>query len=218
MSIHAKLWEIQKELEPVRKNGFNSFHKYKYVTKEDILASIAPLCSKHEVAHYVSVVDSAVVDGGASVKVELHLVDAAEAQSVITVSAPGFALDKNGDKAVYKAITGASKYAYMQAFGLSTDDDPENDSSDEIKKASENYKKAEREATGVSEDEQKAVSAFLKTINQTIKEYGFSKELVTEITGYDTLKGLDSHALANVIDCLFEYISVNDLTKGQKHE
>lgn len=37
---------------------------------------------------------------------------------------PGYAEDK-GDKAVYKAITGATKYAFWKCFGLSTGDDPE---------------------------------------------------------------------------------------------
>ena len=50
----------------------------------------------------------------------------------LSVTAPGYSEDfsykdnrPNGDKAVYKAITGATKYAVRSCFCLPSDDDPE---------------------------------------------------------------------------------------------
>ena len=63
--------------------------------------------------------------------VRLTIVDTETGES-LSVTAPGYSEDfsykdnrPNGDKAVYKAITGATKYAVRSCFCLPSDDDPE---------------------------------------------------------------------------------------------
>ena len=68
-------------------------------------------------------VDSKIEPGKAWVTVKITIVDADSGES-ITASAPGYAEDK-GDKHLYKAITGATKYAVRSFFCLPSEDDPE---------------------------------------------------------------------------------------------
>jgi hypothetical protein len=49
-----------------------------------------------------------------------------ESGEAVVVKVPGEGLD-GGDKATYKAMTGALKYALLQTFLIATGDDPENE-------------------------------------------------------------------------------------------
>ena len=126
LSIHQRILAVQDELTPVKKKGVNTFHKYTYATEADILATLNPLLVKHGLTHYVTQDSATVEPGKATVRVKLSIIDAATGDD-LSANAWGYAEDKNSDKALYKAVTGATKYAYLKFFGLSTEDDPEND-------------------------------------------------------------------------------------------
>src|SRR5258706_9009485 len=110
MSIYEKLLAIQADMGPVAKKGFNKFHNYPYIRESDILDMINPLCAKHKVSHYVTVVDCQVDENYAFVKVQLVLTDHEASPEItadeIRITAVGSDTDKNG-KAIYKAQTGA---------------------------------------------------------------------------------------------------------------
>jgi len=128
--LATKLCEIMGELGRVPKHGRNDFHKYDYAMEADVLEMLrAPLAARGVFA-YPSV-ESVTVEPApkesflTTIVVAFTFVDA-DTGEFLTVKMPGQGTDK-GDKGVYKAITGATKYALLKTFLLPTGDDPEND-------------------------------------------------------------------------------------------
>lgn len=135
MGINQKLLTIQTELTKVTKGGTNDYAKYKYARLGDVLDAIRPHLAIHnlvltqshtlidasvdynEKAHYAK----------ATVVVTTTLTDIETGETIIN-ECPGFAMDKNGDKGLYKALTGARKYSLVSLFNLDWDaQDPEDD-------------------------------------------------------------------------------------------
>lgn len=133
-TLVKKLAEIMGNIGAVEKTGFNNFNKYKYTTEADVQAITSKKMAKanlmlipYEVEHEVKEVttrkgniehlytgtwDFSVIDG-----------DTGE-ELAVRVSGQG---QDSGDKAAFKALTGAHKYALMKLFQISTGDDPERD-------------------------------------------------------------------------------------------
>lgn len=141
MSLFIKLQLVQSELSTfVEKEGTNNFSKYDYVMLGTILSKIKPVLDKHKL-----ILTSSVVDGDCKLefqndkvfysigncKVETTVTDSESGEKLSNLSS-GFATDKNGDKALFKAITGARKYGVSCLFNLQWDstDEPENDTPD----------------------------------------------------------------------------------------
>jgi hypothetical protein len=118
----------------VEKSGKNSFHGYKYASDADILWMLKPLLAEHGLS--VMLVSFAVINVGEiktnNGKTE-RLIDLCVTYRLshksgewVLVQSPGSGQDP-GDKAHYKAMTGALKYALRQTFAIPTGDDPEAD-------------------------------------------------------------------------------------------
>ena len=130
-ALYKKILAVQKVLEPLEKTGWNDFQKYNYTTAGDVLLPVQRACNEQGLIVIADCVESKIEPGRASVVVRLTVADSETGES-ISVTAPGYAEDfsykdnrPNGDKAVYKAITGATKYAVRSCFCLPSDDDPE---------------------------------------------------------------------------------------------
>lgn len=137
--LAAKI-KARQAMKTVAKTGFNSFDKYDYSTLADYLTAIeGPLADNGldivqevtEVEHFVS--SSKTMPNGYRVKVETTLTHASTGDS-IHHGTPGEAFDK-GDKALWKAITGARKFALQLLFNLYGEDDPEQDSAPDAERA-----------------------------------------------------------------------------------
>lgn len=132
--VVAAVTKIMREIEIIPKTGWNDYHKYPYSTESDIMETVRPLCAKHGLAVIPSVVEKRmeVVDTSrgtsnrAEVAMDVHMIDE-ETGGVLVTRWFGEAID-NGDKAVYKAYTGALKYWAQKTFLMSSEDDPERDS------------------------------------------------------------------------------------------
>jgi hypothetical protein len=122
----------------VEKSGKNSFHGYKYASDADILWMLKPLLAEHGLS--VMLVGFEVIHTGEvktnNGKTE-RLLDlcvtyrlAHTSGQWVLVQSPGSGQDP-GDKAHYKAMTGALKYALRQTFAIPTGDDPEADGKDD---------------------------------------------------------------------------------------
>jgi hypothetical protein len=135
-SIYKKLLTVIDEVKRIPKNGYNSFHKYHYVTESDLTESIRPILAKAglvflppSVLEQEKIEVTKVVNGKeekdyfTKVKMEFTLADA-ETGEVIKSIFWGEGQDK-GDKGLYKAYTGATKYFLMKTFLIATGDDPE---------------------------------------------------------------------------------------------
>lgn len=132
LNLVQKVAKIQSGIGKIKKEGHNTVQNYDFVTeaqvKEIIRQPLAELgvimnpkfetikewsepTKKGGTMHYASVLG----------KFELS-----DGFTTITGSMPGTGMD-TGDKAVYKAETGAQKNYLMQLFMISTGDDPEQD-------------------------------------------------------------------------------------------
>ena len=129
--LFQKILAVQQSLEPLGKTGRNDFHKYSYTTAGDVLLPVQRACNEHGLIVVADCVESSIEPGRASCTVRLTVADSETGES-LSVTAPGYAEDfsykdnrPSGDKAVYKALTGATKYAVRSFFCLPSEDDPE---------------------------------------------------------------------------------------------
>lgn len=175
MSIHQKFFNVQSSLKVVPKNGFNSFHRYPYAQEQDVLAAINPLCIENKLTHFITVEEANIEKGCASVKVKLVLTDIETGESLESLGW-GYAEDAKGDKAIYKATTGATKYVYLKFFGLSTGDDPERDE-EPVKKTQKPNESKSVKVTDISKSEPKENrQQILNEIGELFKKHNLKRE------------------------------------------
>lgn len=127
MSIYSKILQVMKEVEKVPKNGYNQFHKYYYATESDLTESIRPILIDAGLAFFATVLEQSREGEFTKVKMEFTLADTETGETLKSIFW-GEGQDK-GDKGLYKAYTGATKYFLMKTFLIPTGDDPEGDSS-----------------------------------------------------------------------------------------
>lgn len=134
-NISKKLLAVMADCAYVPKNGVNSFHNYKYATAEDVLQKVNESLTKNKIAciavpELINFTDVINLKGNtehlATVRVEITLIDSDSGEEV-KIYGIGSGQDA-GDKAVMKAQTAATKYAYMLSFCIATGYDPEADS------------------------------------------------------------------------------------------
>lgn len=134
-SLVAKLVEIVKEIDHVEKAGRNDFQKYNYVRAADVAWLVRKALSDRNVYLVSDVVEirnyeipaREGVMQAVDVKMEFSFHDADEPTTPpIVLHSYGTGTDK-GDKAVYKAMTGALKYGLRHAFIIPDESDPEAD-------------------------------------------------------------------------------------------
>jgi hypothetical protein len=129
--LYQKIAKIMGKVERVPKNGYNSFHKYQYVTESDLIESVRKFMAEEGLVLFNSVRDFEVKGEIATVTLEFTLACTDTGESVTTVLV-GQGQDK-GDKAFYKAYAGGTKYFLMKTFLVPTGDDPEADVSTDQK-------------------------------------------------------------------------------------
>ena len=127
----AKLAWVMAGIKHVPKRGHNSFHGYDYATEADIADAVREGLAEQGVMIVPSVDklewrEVETKNGKASIAtlhVRFTVTDGPEKIEFLMI---GEGLD-SGDKAVYKAMTGAQKYMLLKLFLISTGDDPEAD-------------------------------------------------------------------------------------------
>ena len=139
-TLVQKLAEVMGEVERVAKRGRNDFHKYDYATESDILSAVREHMAKHSLMLVPSVEDIqwrsdsncllkvrfTVYDGDPVPKLSVSTDTVWSQMEALSFIVYGEGQDK-GDKATYKAMTGATKYALLKLFKIPTGDDPEHE-------------------------------------------------------------------------------------------
>ena len=165
-NIAKKLLAVMAECAYVAKNGLNSFHKYKYATAEDVLQKVNEALTKNKIAsvavpELIEFTDVTNLKGNtehlATVRVEISLIDSDSGEEV-KIYGIGSGQDA-GDKAVMKAQTAATKYAYMLSFCMATGDDPEADIKTDENNFAEPQNAAAKQKPAANEDKTKAKPA-----------------------------------------------------------
>lgn len=136
-ALALKLSKILGEIGKVEKSGRNDFHRYDYVTENDLVYAVRGRLAEANVFVFTSVEsqhaevitsgegDSAKSSLLTTVTTKHTFVDGDSGES-FSVLSQGQGSD-NGDKGGYKAITGAMKYFIYKNFMIPTGDDPEAD-------------------------------------------------------------------------------------------
>lgn len=133
-NLFQKLAEVVTAIKHVEKRGTNTFQKYSYVKAADIANAVRGELSERNIYMISDVVEARNytipakegVMQAVDVRVAFTFVDGDSQNSRVSFSAWGTGTDK-GDKAVYKAMTGALKYGLRNAFLIPDELDPEGD-------------------------------------------------------------------------------------------
>jgi len=134
MKIFSVLPALVADVQAVGKDHTNTFHKYKYRAVDDLMAALHPLLGKHGVSvipQYTDIQVTPLAGKECRVTLKLSLNWVASDGSSLTTVTYGEGID-NGDKATYKAMAGAVKYAILQTLMVPTEEtrgkqDPESD-------------------------------------------------------------------------------------------
>jgi ERF superfamily len=136
LNLRQKLAEVRRRIGYIQKRGHNERSNYSYVTAADIAGSVGDILAELGVVviprlediSYESAAGRGEATRMARVVMAYTFADVDSGEEVVAKVA-GQGLDA-GDKAPYKAMTGALKYALLQSFLLATGDDPEDDRPD----------------------------------------------------------------------------------------
>lgn len=139
-SLYSKLIAAAASVSGVEKNGKNTQQNYDYAKAEDVIAAaskalvgagLALLPTMGEV-ETLREYETRSGSYGVTVRVEmLYMVVDPETGESIERRYLGTGSDSPGDKAIYKAVTGAAKYFYAGLLGIGFGADPENDTGGE---------------------------------------------------------------------------------------
>lgn len=123
-SIHSKIIEIQKEIQSVKKDGTNQMQRYKYISHEEVIKAIRAGMIKHGVTYYSNLLETTVCEvktKNSTMKLARsmfeHFFYDYESKTEVRFINEGWGTDTL-DKAIYKANTGAKKYAFFTLFML----------------------------------------------------------------------------------------------------
>lgn len=143
-TVYGKLAQIMGLIPPVVKAGRNDFHGYNYAKEADLVEVVRPLLSAYGIFFHWTVVERRT--GGVilregpretrtEIKIRFKFIDGIEGvwTEPQELWADG---DDPIDKGIYKAMTGAVKYALMKTFMIATGDDPEGDKAADRRNAS----------------------------------------------------------------------------------
>jgi ERF superfamily len=134
MTLRRKLGEVRRRIGYIQKRGYNERHNYNYVAAADIAGAVGDILAELGVM-VIPRLESITYEPPAAGRVDsvrvarvimaYTFIDV-DSDEEITAKVAGEGLDV-GDKASYKAMTGALKYALLQSFLLATGDDPEDE-------------------------------------------------------------------------------------------
>lgn len=129
-----KLSVILGEVGAIPKTGFNKFHQYHYHSEGDINSTFQKLFHTHKIMFSASMVSSEMRETTTNKGNTEYIYKAnmrftffdAETGESLTGCMSGEGQD-NGDKALYKSISGTQKYILMKTFMITDHNDPEGD-------------------------------------------------------------------------------------------
>lgn len=187
LNLLQKLADVVREIDHVEKSGRNTFQNYNYVKAADVAWMVRKALSQRNVYLVPDVISIRNYEIPAkegfmqAVDIQMQFSffdgDAPEVLPIVLHSY-GTGTDK-GDKAVYKAMTGALKYGLRHAFLIPDESDPEGD--DSVDKLTANAKKVGEEKIKAAKEGKPAPTLSLF--------YIFNEENQTaEIVGAEELK------------------------------
>ena len=137
-NLYQKLAEVVQAIDHVEKSGRNTYQNYNYVKAADVARAVrAELSLRNvylvsdtiEIRNYEVPAKEGVMQA-ADIKMKFSFFNGDNlTEPAVVLHSYGTGTDK-GDKAVYKAMTGALKYGLRNAFLIPDESDPENEQED----------------------------------------------------------------------------------------
>ena len=125
-NIYQRILSVMDDLHFVQKEDKRVNGQYTFVSHDAVSAAIHPLLVKHRIVVTPTVIDHTIDGNRTVVNVEVNFVNADMPEEKITINSIGYGID-NQDKGIGKAVSYATKYAFLKMFVLETGDDPEQD-------------------------------------------------------------------------------------------
>lgn len=197
--------EVMKAVTHVGKTGHNSFHNYKYASDVDILDALRPHLIEHGIVLIPSTDEGSHMDdyGNTTIRVSYTIghISGELWPTPIVVEGCGNDRDKKGnvgDKGVYKAYTGANKYALTLLFQLPRGNDPEIPNRMETGEASEHEPPDKDETSGV--DFAEANKRLRQAVETHAPEYSIEevRQRVAGIYGQGNYNNVEPDTIASV--------------------
>jgi len=203
--VVAKIAEVMQKVDYLKKDGQVSFKstRYSYLSEEKITSEIRKAMLEVGLVIYPNRMEVvAKTERMASILITYRLQDV-DSGDFIEVQALGEGMDA-GDKAIYKAMTGAFKYAQRQTFMIPTGDDPDKVSSDELTGKGEQEPPTE----GFQPEQvfDRATQSQLNKIYALAREVGYTPEQMRDLIGSEfgreSSKELTKKEASKLIDML----------------
>jgi len=170
-NLSTKMLAIMQSVGHISKQGVNQFHRYRYVTEADVAKAFSQALVQHGIFLFSSILERHCqryqTRGGkeaflVTVKLEVTFIDTDSGEHFSTIFY-GDGSDSD-DKAIYKAITGAQKYALMKTFLVASGDDPEKDEASHTTKAqATNASNTSQPPAQISKDEKEKLLDHMHT-------------------------------------------------------
>lgn len=130
-NIHTRLARILAQIEKIPKEGRNDFHGYDYVKEDTLTEQIRPMLAEEGISLVFGAEEVLLEENCITLVRCTFTLGCSEGDPIVTtVWGAGRDADRNhkrGDKGIYKAMTGATKYFLYKTFLVTTGDDVEND-------------------------------------------------------------------------------------------
>ena len=203
-SLYRKILEVMKKVNAVPKDKVNDFHKYAYTSEAAVIKAVREamvevgLIAIPEILHTEEKTDGKTTV--ATIRYCLKVIDA-ETGAYENICVVGQGMD-TGDKAYYKAITGANKYALMKLFQIPSTDDPEADIETD-KRASQNGKTTSTKTTNNGNFITDAQKRFLEKLQKELQiDNQYLNEYVLAKYGKDSVEKLSRKEASELINGL----------------
>lgn len=180
--VAAKIAEVMKKVDYLQKDGQVAYKatRYSYLSEEKITTEIRKAMLEVGLVIYPNRMEVvAKTERMASILITYRLQDV-DSGDFIEVQALGEGMDA-GDKAIYKAMTGAFKYAQRQTFMIPTGDDPDKVSSDEL--TSKGEQEPPTEGFQPEQVFDRATQSQLNKIYALAREVGYTPEQMRDLIG-----------------------------------
>jgi len=125
-NVYQRILAVMSELDYIQKGTKMLNNQYRYVSHDQVTASIHPLLVKHGIA-VIPTVNKYTQEGNrTTVEIDVFFVNADNPQDQFSVKSIGFGVDPS-DKGPGKAISYAFKLACLKTFCLETGEDSDHD-------------------------------------------------------------------------------------------
>lgn len=218
MKVAKKISEVMKQVEYLKKDGKVAYGstRYNYLSEEKITSEIRKAMADVGLIIYPSkmeiVSEQEVNTRSGKVRVlnivaAYHIKDI-ESGEFIEIQTLGEGMD-SGDKAIYKAMTGAYKYAQRQTFMIPTGDDPDKVSSDELNGDDTLPEKQTTKKASKEKQEKKEVPTTKKKEAPATKKQLFAVVKLSQEIGYTP------DEMSKLIDMRYSKDKSGDLTVSE---